>query len=110
MTPEDKIWFEEYLSEGIHTAFRKGSDHPTAGKIWTLIRELPPAQWGSIVNFVSEAMLNGIEYREKKNVLRYEVRHEDEVWDNELRIYVANCGTSDIAKQVADALNRGTVS
>lgn len=66
MTPDDKKWFRSYLAEGIHTAFRKGSDHPEADAIWKAIRGLPPAEWSGIVGFVADAMIDGIEYREKQ--------------------------------------------
>ena len=53
-----KVTQDEYdeiasnFAEGFHTAFRKASDHPNAHKIWLLIRDLPPDEWGSVVDFV----------------------------------------------------------
>lgn len=41
------------LAEGIRTAFRKASDHPTAHQAWTAIRNMPPEQWGNVVEFVA---------------------------------------------------------
>lgn len=65
MTPEDKEWFRSYLAEGIHTAFRKASDHPNASKIHALINELPTSEWNMIILTISEAMIDGLEHREK---------------------------------------------
>ena len=65
MTPEDKEWFKDCLAEGIHTAFRKASDHSSAHAIWKLIRTLPGGAWDNIVNFVANAMIDGLEHREK---------------------------------------------
>lgn len=42
----------ELLAEGIHTAFRKASAHPEAHKAWLAIRNLPPEEWGNVVEFV----------------------------------------------------------
>jgi hypothetical protein len=44
--------FSSYLAEGIHTAFRKGSDHEAADRAWKAIRDLPQAEWGLVIDFV----------------------------------------------------------
>jgi len=54
MTRDDLV---AYLGEGMHTAFRKGSDHPSADVIWKLIRDMPDREWRSIVAFVADGML-----------------------------------------------------
>src|SRR6266481_4023980 len=46
----DAIGFDElddFLAETIHTAFRKGIDHPQSMVIWRAIRELPSDQWST---------------------------------------------------------------
>jgi hypothetical protein len=44
------------LGEAVHVAFRKGSDHPSAGKIWSLIREMPDEEWRSVLDFMWACM------------------------------------------------------
>jgi hypothetical protein len=48
--------FVSYLGEGMHTAFRKGADHPSATQIHRLIDHMPNADWHGIVAFVAEGM------------------------------------------------------
>lgn len=60
---DDRQWFRDYLAEGMHTAFRKGSDHPAAGTAWRAIGDLPQAEWSMIVEFVASAMIDGLEHR-----------------------------------------------
>ena len=43
---------DEQLSEAIHTAFRKASDHPSSNSAWHAIKSLPPEEWSAIVNWV----------------------------------------------------------
>jgi hypothetical protein len=52
LTKEQIEDLREILGEAIHTAFRKGSDHKNAGKIWSLIRDLPEEEWGNILEFI----------------------------------------------------------
>jgi len=44
--------YNDLVSEGFHTAFRKASDHPLALEIWGLIRDLPAEEWNSVIGFV----------------------------------------------------------
>ncbi len=53
LTKAQKRALREQMGEAIHTAFRKGSDHPTADQIWKLIREMPAEEWGKVVSFVT---------------------------------------------------------
>lgn len=66
LTQAERDWFTSYLAEGMHTAFRKGSDSRRAQMIHDLIDALPEDEWGNIVTFVAEAMLDGIETRWRK--------------------------------------------
>lgn len=56
-------WFEEYLAEGIHTAFRKASDSNRSDQIHQLIAKMPPDEWKSIVSFISSGMIDGMKRR-----------------------------------------------
>lgn len=42
----------DLLSECIHTAFRRASDHPSAEKAHEAISELPDCEWANIISFV----------------------------------------------------------
>jgi len=48
--------FRSYLGEGMHTAFRKGADHPAAVRIWDEIDHMPRADWHGIVTFLADGM------------------------------------------------------
>lgn len=63
LTQAERDWFTSYLAEGMHTAFRKGSDSRRAQMIHGLIDALPENEWDGIVTFLAEAMLDGIETR-----------------------------------------------
>lgn len=55
MRPEsshDKDWWAGVLGEGIHTAFRKGTDHPESHKYWEMIRDMPNELWGEVLAYV----------------------------------------------------------
>lgn len=54
MSGED---FKSLLGEGFHTAFRKGTEHPSSGKIWNLISELPEDEWAAIIDWVADPFL-----------------------------------------------------
>lgn len=56
MTHDD---FTSLLAEGFHTAFRKGTDHPSSAAIWRMIRDLPPEEWGAIIDFVVMCITDG---------------------------------------------------
>lgn len=43
--------WSEILGEGIHTGFRKGSEHPDAHKYWMLIRDMPNELWGDVLEY-----------------------------------------------------------
>lgn len=51
----DKLIDPAQLGEAIHTAFRKAIDHPNAAQIHRLINELPPEEWGRIVDWIADA-------------------------------------------------------
>jgi len=44
--------YNDLLAEGIHTAFRKASDHPASAEAWEAISKLPDAEWSAIVSFI----------------------------------------------------------
>lgn len=46
-----------WISEGLHTAFRKGADHPYAVVIHQLIKDMPPGEWSGIVDFVANPLV-----------------------------------------------------
>jgi hypothetical protein len=52
LTDQEKEDLASQLAEGFHTAFRKGTDSPRAHPIWKAIKELPPDEWGEIIDFV----------------------------------------------------------
>ena len=53
----------DYLGEGFHTAFRKASDTPQADKIWHLIRDMDPAEWSSVLDFVAKPLVDYVKER-----------------------------------------------
>ncbi len=64
----DAIGFDElddFLAETIHTAFRKGIDHPQSMVIWRAIRELPSDQWSTGIEWMIWALRVSTD-REKK--------------------------------------------
>lgn len=63
LTEAQREWFTTYLAEGMHTAFRKGSDSRRASHVHDLIDAMPEDEWAGIVTFVADAMLDGIEKR-----------------------------------------------
>lgn len=50
MSRED---FLSMLGEGIHTAFRKGTDCKQAHQIWALIDEMESEDWMAVLEFVT---------------------------------------------------------
>jgi phenylpyruvate tautomerase PptA (4-oxalocrotonate tautomerase family) len=56
LTKAQKYAIREQMSEAIHTAFRKGSDHPSAHQIWVLIKEMPDKEWSSIIDFINTGL------------------------------------------------------
>lgn len=52
LTAQQTKEMKSQLAEGFHTAFRKASDHPTANKIWHLIKEMPDGEYGKVIDFV----------------------------------------------------------
>ena len=58
LTPAQRKRIDDQLAEAIHTAFRKASDHPEAHKAWMAIRALPPKEWGSVIDFISDGLLS----------------------------------------------------
>jgi hypothetical protein len=67
LTQAERDWFTSYLAEGMHTAFRKGSDSNRSQMIHGLIDALPEDEWDGIVSFVAEAMLDGIEAKWRRS-------------------------------------------
>jgi hypothetical protein len=57
------------IGEGLHTGFRKGSDHPENMKYWKIIQEMPTELWDDALRY----LVSGLEY---SGVI--EVRKEDE--------------------------------
>jgi hypothetical protein len=54
------------LSEGFHTAWRKAVDHPYATVIHKLIRDLPDGEYGAVVDFVADPLINMLRQAEEK--------------------------------------------
>lgn len=48
--------FIEVMGENVHTAFRKGSDHPSADEVWKTIQAMPEAEWGKVVGWMCWAL------------------------------------------------------
>lgn len=44
--------WKSVLGEGIHTAFRKGSDHPRSSEYWNLINSMPNELWNDVLGYV----------------------------------------------------------
>jgi hypothetical protein len=44
--------WKSILGEGIHVAFRKGSDHPEAHDYWKLIQKMPDELWDDVLGYV----------------------------------------------------------
>ena len=53
LTKAQKTALREQLGEAVHTAFRKGSDHPNAHQIWVLIKDMPEPEWRSVLDFIA---------------------------------------------------------
>ena len=67
---------EEYLGEGIHTAFRKAlPDSKQAHQIWKLIREMPDEDWEAIVKFVAIGLKPLCDEVERLRELLRDARH-----------------------------------
>jgi hypothetical protein len=56
ITNKDKEFLRDALGEGLHVAFRKGSDCDEADKIHKLITKMPDAEWSKIIDFVAWGM------------------------------------------------------
>ena len=51
---ERKYTADEWASmigEGIHTGFRKGTEHPRSHEYWTLIKEMPNELWNEVLDY-----------------------------------------------------------
>lgn len=44
------------LGESIHTAFRKGTDHPSAWTVWKAIDEMPTEEWAGLLDWLRYAL------------------------------------------------------
>lgn len=49
------------LGEAIHGAFRKATICPQAHPIWKLIEEMPAREWNAVLDFIYEAMPEGVQ-------------------------------------------------
>ena len=58
----DKLekFLQGYMGETIHTAFRKGSGHPSAHVVWKAIQAMPPEAWGDCVKWMCWALAYSI--------------------------------------------------
>jgi hypothetical protein len=45
------------LGEGIHVAFRKGTDHPKAHDYWKMIQEMPDELWNDVTTYVVDSLV-----------------------------------------------------
>lgn len=55
------------ISEGFPTAFRKAIDTPEAGWIHKLIREMDPADWSAVIDFVADPIIGWLREAEAKH-------------------------------------------
>ena len=44
------------LGEGIHTGFRKATDHEAANRAWKAIKDLPHEDWAAVCHFALDGM------------------------------------------------------
>jgi hypothetical protein len=51
------------MGENVHTAFRKGSDHPSATVVWKAIQAMPPEEWGRAVSWMCWALAYSLDSR-----------------------------------------------
>lgn len=51
-----RAFVEQFLSEGILTAFRKGSDCALAREVWARIDLMPNEDWSAVVTYLVDAM------------------------------------------------------
>lgn len=49
----------ELLGEAVHTGFRKGSDHPSADRVWLDIRQMPVEEWAKVVDWIAWSLFYG---------------------------------------------------
>lgn len=56
----------DMLAETVHTAFRKGSDHPSADAIWKEIRNMPNEEWGKVVDWMVWALFFAKKRRDRE--------------------------------------------
>lgn len=64
MTQDD---WKSILGEGIHTAFRKGTDHPESARYWNVINDMPNELWDDVLAYLVWSLdyMNLIEIEEK---------------------------------------------
>lgn len=55
-----------WVAEGMHTAFRKGTDHPYATVIHQLITDMPGENWGEVTKFVSDPLITWLRDAQEK--------------------------------------------
>ena len=55
------------IGEGLHTGFRKGSDHPRSSEYWNIISNMPTDLWGDALNYCVDglASMKVIEVKEE---------------------------------------------
>lgn len=63
MSEQDKLkkLFNGVMGETVHAAFRKGSEHPSAHKVWKAIQSMPRKEWGNVVEWISWALAYSLE-------------------------------------------------
>lgn len=49
LTRED---WASVLGEGIHTGFRKGSEHPRSSHYWNVINDMPDELWNDVLSYL----------------------------------------------------------
>jgi len=52
---EEQQDFSDQLGEAIHTAFRKGSDHPAAWEAWKAMNRMPEGEWAVLLDWIRDA-------------------------------------------------------
>jgi hypothetical protein len=49
--PTAEQW-KSIMGEGIHVAFRKGTDHPAAHHYWMMIKDIPDSLWDDVLHYL----------------------------------------------------------
>lgn len=51
MTKFTRRQWASAIGEGIHTGFRKGTDHPKSSEYWNMISKMPDDLWNQVLDY-----------------------------------------------------------